>query len=166
MTAHRADVITVSDRASAGSAPDTSGPAAVELLRNAGYTCGDPVVVPDGADSVERAILDAIGSGARLVVTTGGTGIGPRDATPEGTERVITRRLPGIVEEIRRAASLEKPGGMLSRGLAGIADGVASSSPALVVNVPGSRAAVASAVPIILSVAGHVIEQLDGGDHG
>lgn len=160
MTAHRADVITVSDRAAAGSATDTSGPAAVELLRSAGFTCGDPVVIPDGADSVERAILNAIQSGARLVVTTGGTGVGPRDSTPEGTDRVITRHLPGIVEEIRRAAVLEKPGGMLSRGHAGVVDGSA-----LVVNVPGSRAAVASALPIILSVAGHVIEQLDGGDH-
>lgn len=159
MTTYRAEVITVSDRAAAGSTTDTSGPAIATLLQEAGYACGDPTVISDGADSVEQALLEAIRSGARLVITTGGTGIGPRDETPEGTDRVITRHLPGISEEIRRAAVLEKPGGMLSRGLAGVADG------ALVVNVPGSRAAVASALPIILSVAGHVIEQLDGGDH-
>ncbi|WP_332642415.1 MogA/MoaB family molybdenum cofactor biosynthesis protein [Aeromicrobium sp.] len=159
MTTRQAAVITVSDRAAAGTSTDTSGPAVAELLREAGYVCGEPVVIPDGADSVEEALLRAAGSGARLVITTGGTGVAPRDETPEGTDRVITRHLPGIVEEIRRAAVLEKPGGMLSRGHAGIV------GDALVVNVPGSRAAVASAVPIILSVAGHVIEQLDGGDH-
>lgn len=159
MTIYRAEVITVSDRAAAGSTTDTSGPAIVALLLDAGYECSDPTVISDGADSVEKALLEAIRSGARLVITTGGTGIGPRDETPEGTGRVITRHLPGISEEIRRAAVLEKPGGMLSRGLAGVADN------ALVVNVPGSRAAVASAVPIVLSVAGHVLEQLDGGDH-
>ncbi|MDR7087568.1 molybdenum cofactor synthesis domain-containing protein [Aeromicrobium panaciterrae] len=159
MTSRQAAVITVSDRAAAGTSTDTSGPAVADLLREAGYTCDDPIVIPDGADSVEQALRQAIASGARLVITTGGTGIAPRDETPEGTDRVITRHLPGIVEEIRRAAALEKPGGMLSRGLAGVV------GTALVVNVPGSRAAVASAVPIILSVAGHVIDQLDGGDH-
>lgn len=159
MTTRRAAVITVSDRAAAGTSTDSSGPAVAELLREAGYTCDDPLVVPDGADSVEQALLQTTASGARLVITTGGTGIAPRDETPEGTDRVITRHLPGIVEEIRRAAVLEKPGGMLSRGLAGVV------GTALIVNVPGSRAAVASAVPIILSVADHVIEQLDGGDH-
>lgn len=159
MTTRRAAVITVSDRAAAGTSTDTSGPAVAELLREAGYDCGDPVVIPDGADSVEQELLQATASGARLVITTGGTGIAPRDETPEGTDRVITRHLPGIVEEIRRAAVLEKPGGMLSRGHAGVV------GDALVVNVPGSRAAVASALPIILSVAGHVLDQLDGGNH-
>lgn len=159
MTSRQAAVITVSDRATAGTVTDTSGPAVADLVRDAGYACGDPIVIPDGADSVEEALLEATQAGARLVITTGGTGIAPRDETPEGTARVITRHLPGIVEEIRRAAVQEKPGGMLSRGHAGIVGA------ALVVNVPGSRAAVASAVPIILSVAGHVIDQLDGGDH-
>lgn len=159
MTTRQAAVITVSDRAAAGTSTDTSGPAVADLLREAGYTCGDPVVIPDGADSVEEALREAIRSGARLVITTGGTGIGPRDETPEGTDRVITRQLPGIAEEIRRAAVQEKPGGMLSRGRAGVVGA------ALVVNVPGSRAAVASALPIILTVAAHVIDQLDGGDH-
>jgi len=158
-----AQVVTVSDRAAAGTAPDRSGPLAVRLLRDAGFDCDDAVVVPDGADTVARAVLDACGAGARLVVTTGGTGIGPRDQTPEGTERVLTRRLPGVMEEIRRAATREKPGGMLSRGLAGVVDGPGAAT--FVVNLPGSTAAVESAMPIVLSVAGHVISQLDGGGH-
>ncbi|WP_229053831.1 molybdenum cofactor biosynthesis protein B [Aeromicrobium sp. Leaf350] len=162
--APRAAVITVSDRASAGTADDRSGPLAVEAVVAAGFDCAAAVVVPDGAEQVEHALRDAIASGARLVVTTGGTGVGPRDATPEGTARVLTRLVPGIVEEIRRLATLETPGGMLSRGLAGVVDGPGGSS-ALVVNLPGSTAAVRSAMPVLLSVASHVVSQLDGGDH-
>ena len=161
---YRAVVVTVSDRASAGAATDCSGPLAVGLLSEAGFACDDATVVPDGAAPVEQALRAAIASGARLVVTTGGTGVGPRDVTPEGTRPVITRELPGISEEIRRLAVQETPGGVLSRGLAGVADG-ARGEGCLVVNLPGSTAAVSSAVPVVLSVARHVIAQLDGGDH-
>ena len=101
----RATVITVSDRASSGATEDRSGPLAVAFLESAGFTCPAATVVPDGAESVERALRAAIDDGARLVVTTGGTGIGPRDLTPEGTAPVLTRPLPGLVEEIRRVAA-------------------------------------------------------------
>lgn len=160
----RASVITVSDRASSGRADDRSGPLAVALLTGAGFSCHAATVVPDGAESVERAVRAALSSGARLVVTTGGTGVGPRDLTPEGTAPVLTRHLPGLVEEIRRVATLETPGGMLSRGLAGVVDAPTGSG-ALVVNISGSTAAVRSAVPVVLAVAPHAIAQLDGGDH-
>jgi len=155
----RAAVITVSDRSAAGLRADASGPVAVRLLRDAGWDCADAVIVPDGADSVAAAIRDRIADGARLVVTSGGTGISPRDQTPEGTARVLERELPGIAEELRRRGAAQKPAGMLSRGLAGIAFG------ALVVNLPGTPAAVETGVPVVLSVAGHVLDQLDGGDH-
>ncbi|MET0295853.1 MAG: MogA/MoaB family molybdenum cofactor biosynthesis protein [Microbacterium sp.] len=155
----RAVVLTVSDRSAAGLRPDTSGPVAVEALRAAGWDCDDATVVPDGADSVEGALRAAIASGAVLIVTTGGTGVGPRDATPEGTARVIEREVPGIAEELRRLGASVKPAGMLSRGLAGVTDR------ALIVNLPGSPGAVASGVPVILSVATHVVDQLSGGDH-
>ncbi|MFT4212217.1 MAG: MogA/MoaB family molybdenum cofactor biosynthesis protein [Microbacterium sp.] len=154
-----ATVITVSDRAAVGRREDTSGPAAVALLRDAGWECPDAVVVPDGADSVEAALRAVLATGAQLVVTTGGTGLSPRDETPEGTARVIGRTVPGIAEELRRIGAAEKPAGMLSRGLAGVAGG------ALIVNLPGSPAAVASGVPVVLSIAGHVVSQLAGGDH-
>ncbi|MBN9196406.1 MAG: MogA/MoaB family molybdenum cofactor biosynthesis protein [Microbacterium sp.] len=157
--AYPAAVITVSDRSSAGERPDAGGPLAVAALREAGWECADAAIVADGADSVEAALRAACGSGARLVVTTGGTRVGPRDATPEGTARVIVREVPGIAEELRRRSAVEKPAGMLSRGLAGVTDA------ALIVNLPGSPKAVASGMPVILSVARHVIEQLDGGDH-
>lgn len=156
-----AAVITVSDRSAAGERPDESGPAAAAALRDAGFDCADAVIVPDGADSVERALQAEILAGVKLVVTTGGTGVGPRDETPEGTLRVITRQIPGIAEELRRRGVAEKPAGMLSRGLAGVADphGV------LIVNLPGSTRAVVSGMPVVLSIAGHVLDQLSGGDH-
>lgn len=163
---YRAVVVTVSDRSAAGVREDRSGPAAVEGLRAGGFDCADPVVVPDGADSVESALRAALAGGVRLIVTTGGTGVGPRDVTPEGTARVITREIPGIAEELRRIGASEKPGGMLSRGLAGVVDAAPGvTAGALVVNLPGSTAAVGSGIPLILSVARHVIDQLGGGDH-
>lgn len=157
----RAAVITVSDRSAAGERDDASGPVAVAALREAGFACDDAVVVPDGADSVERALTAEIVAGVKLVITTGGTGVGPRDQTPEGTARVLTREVPGIAEELRRRGAAEKPAGMLTRGLAGVVDphGV------LVVNLPGSPAGVASGMPVVLSVARHVIDQVGGGDH-
>lgn len=156
-----AAVITVSDRSAAGVRDDVSGPVAVVALREAGFACDDAAIVPDGADSVEAALRAATAAGARLIVTTGGTGVGPRDATPEGTSRVITRELPGIAEELRRRSVAEKPAGMLSRGVAGVVD----DTGALVVNLPGSPRAVASGMPVILSVATHVLDQLRGSDH-
>ena len=155
----RCAVITVSDRSAAGERPDASGPVAVAALREAGYDCDGAMVVPDGADSVEAALTAALADGAKLIVTSGGTGIGPRDRTPEGTERVIERDLPGIAEELRRLGTAAKPTGMLSRGRAGTAGA------ALIVNLPGSPGAVASGIAVVLSVAGHVIDQLGGGDH-
>lgn len=152
-------VITVSDRSAAGVRADTAGPIAVAALREAGWECADARIIADGADSVETALRAALADGARLVVTTGGTGVATRDETPEGTDRVIERALDGIPEELRRRSVAEKPAGMLSRGRAGIA------GRALIVNLPGSPAAVTSGMPVIVSVAGHVVHQLDGGDH-
>ena len=157
----RAAVITVSDRAAAGEREDASGPIAVAALREAGFTCDDAVVVSDGADSVERALTAEIVAGVKLIVTTGGTGVSLRDQTPEGTVRVLTREVPGIAEELRRRGVAEMPAGMLTRGVAGVVD----PHGALVVNLPGSPGGVAAGMPVVLSVARHVIDQLGGGDH-
>lgn len=152
-------VLTVSDRSASGARADTAGPLAVAALREAEWECADARVIPDGVDTVEAALREAVAGGARLIVTTGGTGVAPRDLTPEGTDRVIEREVPGIAEELRRRSVAEKPGGMLSRGRAGIAGA------ALIVNLPGSSAAVVSGMPVILSIADHVRQQLDGADH-
>lgn len=157
---HVARVITVSDRSAAGLREDRGGPLAVSLLREAGFACADAVVVPDGADSVEAALRAAVAEGPGLIVTTGGTGIAPRDRTPEGTARVLDRELPGIAEELRRRGLADTPLSVISRGLAGIVDpGV------LVVNLPGSTRAVASGITVIAEIAPHVLDQLAGGDH-
>lgn len=152
-------VITVSDRSAAGARADGSGPVAVAALRHAGFDCPDATVIPDSEDAVERALRDAVDGGARVVITTGGTGPSPRDRTPEGTARVIEREVPGIAEELRRAGTAATPMAMLSRGRAGIAGG------ALVVNLPGSPSAVRDGMAVVLSVARHVVDQLAGGDH-
>lgn len=157
---HSVRVITVSDRSAAGLREDRGGPLAVSLLREAGFDCADPAVVPDGADSVEAALRAAIASGAGLVVTTGGTGIAPTDRTPEGTARVLDRALPGIAEELRRRGLADTPLSVISRGLAGIA-----GSRTLVVNLPGSPRAVSSGIAVIAEIAPHVLDQLAGGDH-
>jgi molybdenum cofactor synthesis domain-containing protein len=157
----RAAVICFSDRSAAGTRPDESGPIAVAALREAGFECDDAVIVPDGADNVERALTAEIMAGVKLVITTGGTGVSPRDQTPEGTARVVTRELPGIAEELRRRGAAEKPAAILTRGIAGAVD----PHGALVVNLPGSPSAVASGMPVVVSVARHVLDQLTGGDH-
>lgn len=157
----RAAVICFSDRSAAGTRPDESGPIAVAALREAGFDCDDAVIVPDGADNVERALTAEIMAGVKLVITTGGTGVSPRDQTPEGTARVVTRELPGIAEELRRRGAAEKPAAILTRGIAGAVD----PHGALVVNLPGSPGAVASGMPVVVSVARHVLDQLTGGDH-
>lgn len=154
-----AAVITVSDRSARGERPDTAGPLAVEALRAAGWDCSDAAIVADGASSVAEALRAAIVAGARLIVTTGGTGVSPRDETPEGTGEVIERELPGIAEELRRRGVAETPTAVLSRGRAGVAGRT------LIVNLPGSPRAVASGIEVVTGVAGHVVAQLDGHDH-
>lgn len=152
-------VITVSDRSAAGSRVDSSGPVAVAALRAAGFACDDARVVADGVASVEGALRDALGTGAGIVITTGGTGVSPRDETPEATRRVIERELPGIAEELRRRGSADTPASLLSRGVAG------TVGDAVIINLPGSPAAVTVGVELIVTLAGHLLDQLAGRDH-
>lgn len=151
-------MITVSDRVWSGDRDDTSGPVAAELLRASGWDV-EVITVPDGKDAVAAAIRQQVDNNARLVVTTGGTGVGSRDVTPEATAELLDRQLPGIAEQIRRVGAATIPQAMLSRGLAGVCGS------ALVVNLAGSPGAVRDAVPIILQVAAHVVAQLAGEDH-
>lgn len=155
----RAAVVVASDRSASGERADVSGPRAVEALRAAGLAVGGAVVVPDDEAAVERAIRDAVADGARLVVTSGGTGVGPRDRTPEATRRVLEREVPGLAEEIRRSGAATTPSAVLSRGLAGVVGRT------VVVNLPGSPAGVEHGLTVLLPLLGHLLHQLDGGDH-
>jgi molybdenum cofactor synthesis domain-containing protein len=152
-------VITCSTRAAGGVYPDRSGPIIVEALRSWGLQVADPVVVADGPD-VEAALRAAVSTGAVLVVTTGGTGLNPTDVTPEATDRVVDRLVPGIAEAIR-AAGLEAgvSSAMLSRGVSGVA------GRALVVNLPGSMGGVSNGLAVLEPVVSHALLQIQGGDH-
>ncbi|WP_297742140.1 molybdenum cofactor biosynthesis protein B [uncultured Tessaracoccus sp.] len=159
---YRALVITCSDRAHAGVYADRSGPTIVDGLRAAGFDASAPTVVPDDIDAIVGAIRQAVRGGARAVVTCGGTGVGPRDVTVEATRGLLDYELPGIAEVLRRVGP--QPHAMLSRGLAGIVtcDGVR----AVVVNAPGSVGGARDTVEHIVPALQHLIDQLDGGDHG
>lgn len=157
----RATVITVSDRCASGEREDLHGPIIVRELEALGITA-TAVVVPDGAGTVECSMREAIGHGSRIVMTTGGTGVSPRDLTPEGTSRVIDRLLPGIAELIRAAGIATSAAACLSRGIAGVTSG---PPPAFVVNLPGSLGGVTDGLAVVLPLLPHIISQMDGGDH-
>jgi molybdenum cofactor synthesis domain-containing protein len=154
----RAFVITVSDRSFRGAREDSSGPLLGELLTALGFDLSGTIVVPDDVDRIEIALRAAIGD-VDLVATTGGTGLSPRDVTPEATKRVIDREAPGLAEAIRQHRRGELPTTILSRAVAGVAGST------LVVNLPGSTGGVRDGVAVLEPVIGHAIAQLRGGDH-
>jgi molybdenum cofactor synthesis domain-containing protein len=152
-------VITCSTRAAAGDYPDRSGPIVVDALRGWGFEVGDVVVVADGP-GVEAALRQAVSGDAVLVVTTGGTGLTPTDGTPEATELVVDRLIPGIAEAIRYAGMDSGVlTAILSRGISGVA------GHALVVNLPGSMGGVSSGLAVLEPIIEHALSQIQGGDH-
>ena len=155
----RAAVVVASNRAAAGVYDDTTGPILLEFLTRLGFSCEQPNVVPDG-DPVGAAIAAAVEGGARVVLTTGGTGLTPTDRTPEVTRPLLDREVPGIAEAIRAYGVAQGvPTAALSRGLAGVA------GDCLVINLPGSRGGVKDAMAVLEPLLVHAVEQVVGSDH-
>jgi molybdenum cofactor synthesis domain-containing protein len=151
-------VLTVSDRCAQGLMADTAGPAVAALLRDqfpdAAIETG---LVPDDEDTIAFTLEQWSRNGAALILSAGGTGLGPRDRTPEATRRVIDREAPGLAEAMRSAGAVRNPYAWLSRGVAGLMGST------LIVNLPGSRRGAVESLESILALIRHGLEVAGGG---
>jgi molybdenum cofactor synthesis domain-containing protein len=152
----RAHVITVSDGVSEGTRTDKSGPAVAVLLRRDHLEVSGPEVVPDDQSRIIDAIVAAVIAGTDVVVTTGGTGLGPRDVTPQATSMIIDYEVPGLGELMRRAGASSTPMAALSRGVVGV------RGQSLIINLPGSAKGATESLEALLPVLGHAIQLLHG----
>lgn len=153
----RAAVLTISDRGSRGERQDESGPAVQEMLRQVGFTIACYEVLPDERPLIQQRLQSlADESHLDLVVTTGGTGLTPRDVTPEATLAVIDREIPGIAEAMRFSSLAKTPHAMLSRAVAGI------RGRTLIINLPGSLRGARENLQVVLPALGHALEKIKG----
>lgn len=152
----KASVIVLSDKASAGMRVDTSGEYIVDYLAREGYDVVEKVIIPDDYDLIKSEIERCVENGIDLVITTGGTGLGPRDNTPEATMAVIDKRLHGLEIFMINAGLRHTPMASLSRAVAG------TCRDTLIINLPGSRKAVEQILPEICKVIPHAIEKIKG----
>jgi molybdopterin adenylyltransferase len=148
-------VLTLSDKGSKGQREDTSGPAIERLIRKIGAEIVHSEILPDETSLIKKKLL-SLCKKADLILTTGGTGVSPRDVTPEATKEVIQYEIPGIAEAMRAASLKKTPYAMISRAVAGVRGGT------LIINLPGSPKAVKENLSVILPVLRHTIEKLQG----
>jgi molybdopterin adenylyltransferase len=147
-------VLTLSDTAAAGNREDLSGPEAAKILEEAGFEVRGIEVLPDERAAIESRLRSASAEGIRLVVTTGGTGLSPRDVTPEATLAVIDKLVPGISELMRAEGFKKTPRAALSRGVAGIRQAT------LIINLPGSVKGVRECLGAVRPILAHAVETL------
>lgn len=158
-----AAVITVSTQVATGEDADRGGPVAVDLLRQAGFEVRSAVVADDPA-LIVAAVHDQVAAGVRVIITSGGTGIGPHDHTPQAVRPLLSFEIPGISEEIRRVGISHTRQALISREIAGVITGD-DHPPVVVLCVPGSRGGVRDAFGVIGDQWGYIIEQVDGAGH-
>lgn len=154
----RGAVVTISDACSRGEREDTSGAALRELLATIADVT-ETRVIPDEREQIEATLRELAAAGIDLVLTTGGTGLGPRDVTPEATLAVVERLVPGLAEAMRQESLRKTPHAMLSRGVAGVVGRT------LIVNMPGSPKAVRECFAVIVPVLPHAVHIMAGGGH-
>ena len=153
----RVAVITVSDRGSRGERKDTSGPEIAGILEAHGMEIVSRLLVPDERDMISHALIEMCDSNKiDLILTTGGTGVSPRDVTPDATKDVIDREIPGMAEEMRRQSGLVTPNAMISRAIAGI------RGRALIINLPGSPRGAKENLSVLLPALNHAMEKIQG----
>ncbi|MGH9563903.1 MAG: MogA/MoaB family molybdenum cofactor biosynthesis protein [Terracidiphilus sp.] len=151
-------VLTISDRCAAGQMTDTAGPAATEILRREWPKASiEAALLPDDENAIAAQLENFANQGAALILTVGGTGLGPRDRTPEATRRVIDREAPGLAEAMRAKGAERNPYAWLSRGVAGLRGAT------LIVNLPGSKRGAEESLQAILPLLRHAIEVAAGG---
>ena len=155
----RAAIVTVSDKGSQGQREDLSGPEAARILATAEIEVLSIQIVPDEVEEIKEILIElADRQEADIIVTTGGTGVSPRDVTPEATRAVLEREIPGMGEAMRRAGLDVTPHAMLSRALAGI------RGRTLIVNLPGSPRGVRENLAVILPAISHAVAKIQGSD--
>lgn len=153
---HRVAVVTISDGVSEGTRDDNSGDEAERMLVDAGFELVRRSVVPDDVGAIVDELMEHVNAGIELVVTTGGTGLAPRDVTPEATRRVVTKEVPGLSQLMLLAGLVKTPHAALSRAVAGVRDRT------LIVNLPGSTNAVREGLEVALGVLPHAIDTIKG----
>jgi len=157
----RAAILTISDTRSQGRRADTTTPVIRRHLESAGFVVSEAALIPDEQAHIQERLIDfADRQQVALVVTTGGTGLGPRDVTPEATKAVMEREVPGLAEAMRSVTARDNALAWLSRGVAGV------RGRALIVNLPGSPQAVEECLTVLVPLFPHALEMMDGHSHG
>jgi molybdopterin adenylyltransferase len=152
----RAAVLTISDSAFQGKRRDASGPAVSEALQSSGWTVVHTQIVADDLAVITATLRQLTGQGIEAIFSTGGTGVAPRDVTPEATRKVLTRELPGIAEHMRSTGAQNTPTAILSRGVAGVCGNT------LIVNLPGSPQGAVESLKSVLPVLAHAVDLIAG----